>query len=156
MCHRVPARLQLLKTSFLVALLCAPAPGRARIVPCHFLVVWPYSPRQGILETQNFKGEALVVYHTSKFTGTHDAGVGNLGQVNLPLFSDASASATRTGHLSRIQCCVWGWVVFALVLKSPTKRCHVIECRHVGCVAKAIDEDAHSYFFSLHGSAESA
>lgn len=29
---------------------------------------------EGILETKNFKGEALVVYHTSKFTGTHDAG----------------------------------------------------------------------------------
>lgn len=30
---------------------------------------------EGILETKNFKGEALVVYHTSKFTGTHDTGV---------------------------------------------------------------------------------
>ena len=30
---------------------------------------------QGILETKNFKGEALVVYHTSKYTGTHDTGV---------------------------------------------------------------------------------
>mmetsp|Transcript_73480 Transcript_73480/g.172103 ORF Transcript_73480/g.172103 Transcript_73480/m.172103 type:complete len:532 (+) Transcript_73480:23-1618(+) len=29
---------------------------------------------KGILETENFKGEALVVYHTSKFTGTHDKG----------------------------------------------------------------------------------
>ena len=30
---------------------------------------------QGILETKNFKGEALVVYHTSKYTGTYDTGV---------------------------------------------------------------------------------
>jgi len=29
---------------------------------------------EGILETKNFKGEALVAYHTSKFTGTHDTG----------------------------------------------------------------------------------
>lgn len=29
---------------------------------------------EGILETKNFKGEALVVYHTSKYTGTHDTG----------------------------------------------------------------------------------
>ena len=33
---------------------------------------------QGILETQNFKGEALVVYHVSKFTGTHDTGARTL------------------------------------------------------------------------------
>lgn len=36
---------------------------------------------QGILETKNFKGEALVVYHTSKFTGTHDAGAGAFSEV---------------------------------------------------------------------------
>lgn len=29
---------------------------------------------QGILETENFKGEALVVYHKTKKTGTHDSG----------------------------------------------------------------------------------
>merc|ERR1719401_46289 len=29
---------------------------------------------EGILETQNFKGDALVVYHPNKFTGTHDKG----------------------------------------------------------------------------------
>lgn len=29
---------------------------------------------KGILETENFKGEALIVYHPSKFTGTHDKG----------------------------------------------------------------------------------
>eukprot|EP00930_Biecheleria_cincta_P008031 TRINITY_DN109367_c0_g1_i1.p1 TRINITY_DN109367_c0_g1~~TRINITY_DN109367_c0_g1_i1.p1 ORF type:complete len:553 (-),score=123.93 TRINITY_DN109367_c0_g1_i1:47-1669(-) len=29
---------------------------------------------KGILETQNFKGEALVVYHPCKLTGTHDEG----------------------------------------------------------------------------------
>ena len=40
--------------------------------------------REGILETENFKGEALVVYHTSKFTGTHDTGVRTLVAVPLP------------------------------------------------------------------------
>lgn len=29
---------------------------------------------EGILETQNFKGEALVVFHTTKKTGSHDKG----------------------------------------------------------------------------------
>eukprot|EP00931_Biecheleriopsis_adriatica_P101735 TRINITY_DN76816_c0_g1_i1.p1 TRINITY_DN76816_c0_g1~~TRINITY_DN76816_c0_g1_i1.p1 ORF type:complete len:570 (-),score=204.03 TRINITY_DN76816_c0_g1_i1:25-1674(-) len=29
---------------------------------------------KGILDTENFKGEALVVYHPNKFTGTHDDG----------------------------------------------------------------------------------
>lgn len=37
--------------------------------------------RQGILETEDFKGEALVVYHTGKFTGTHDKGVGAPGVI---------------------------------------------------------------------------
>ncbi|CAJ1347215.1 unnamed protein product [Effrenium voratum] len=36
---------------------------------------------QGILETEDFKGEALVVYHTGKFTGTHDKGVGAPGVI---------------------------------------------------------------------------
>mmetsp|Transcript_13360 Transcript_13360/g.30497 ORF Transcript_13360/g.30497 Transcript_13360/m.30497 type:complete len:131 (-) Transcript_13360:5-397(-) len=29
---------------------------------------------KGILETENFKGEALVVYHKTKKTGSHDKG----------------------------------------------------------------------------------
>ena len=60
------------------------------------------------METKNFKGEALVVYHTSKFTGTHDKGV-------LALATKVKLShASKSNHPQFLEHMEHGFVILSL------------------------------------------
>ncbi|CAE7839667.1 unnamed protein product [Symbiodinium microadriaticum] len=97
---------------------------------------------EGILETQNFKGEALVVYHTSKFTGTHDAGD--------PVYEacrDMDGRVRVLGHRNwRIRCEAAVWQKEGFNVKDRAKK---FPCVEIGNLWEYTSSTPMSWFMDI-------
>ncbi|CAE7561185.1 unnamed protein product [Symbiodinium sp. CCMP2456] len=97
---------------------------------------------EGILETQNFKGEALVVYHTSKFTGTHDAGD--------PVYEacrDMDGKVRVLGHRNwRIRCEAAVWQKEGFNVKDRAKK---FPCVEIGNLWEYTSSTPMSWFMDI-------
>ncbi|CAE7290590.1 unnamed protein product [Symbiodinium pilosum] len=97
---------------------------------------------EGILETQNFKGEALVVYHVSKFTGTHDTGD--------PVYEacrDLDGRVRVLGHRNwRIRCEAAVWQKEGFNVKDRAKK---FPCVEIGNLWEYTSSTPMSWFMDI-------
>ncbi|CAE7203125.1 unnamed protein product [Symbiodinium natans] len=97
---------------------------------------------KGILETENFKGEALVVYHTSKFTGTHDTGD--------PVYEacrDLDGRVRVLGHRNwRIRCEAAVWQKEGFNVKDRAKK---FPCVEIGNLWEYTSSTPMSWFMDI-------